>query len=186
MVLVWNCIFIISRMASSSSISQVDIDGKLIRFNSKITESDLPKIKELHGFLLPLSYNDEWYASLLTQDMITIVAVDETNRFVGIVTGKVEKNGNDLFNWLFNAQQNKEAYITTIGVLEEFRKKGLAKILLQKASDYFMERWACGIVTLQSKQTTNPQLHFICGMALQKRENCLIFIGLRNDGAMLI
>jgi len=57
-------------------------------------------------------------------------------------------------------QQLKEGYITTLGVIESYRKRGLAAQLLDKLNDTMLNILSCNYISLHVKTDNTPAINF--------------------------
>ena len=78
-----------------------------------LTRHDLPELRALQGRLFPVNHTTEFNASLLSVDVISILAF-HNDKMVGVATGRVRP---------CKFRLNKyHGYITTLGVDADYRR----------------------------------------------------------------
>ncbi len=88
----------------------------------RLEASDLEEIKVLQDHLFPVKYSDHFYNSLVNEPevMMTLLATDECDKPIGVVTARVRRDNPRL------------GYIATLGVRDDYRRRGLGSELLEK------------------------------------------------------
>ena len=120
-----------------------------------IKEDDFFEIKELHEELFPVRYGDAFYQDAVRGlgmgggELFTLLAIDN-ERIVGFIFAQViitqRNEDKDLF--LSGMESPEICYILTLGVKQEYRRAGLAHILVSKCIDFAKSNKSCGLVFL--------------------------------------
>jgi len=137
-------------LLSEDEIAKFSITSD-VQFRSFVSESELEEIRQLHYEWFPVLYNDEFYNSIVTGggfaggDVITVVACmkSDPKKILGLITIAIRRNekqynpAGDLMKELGypddDGGHNKNvAYILTLGVVDELRRKGVGKVLLDE------------------------------------------------------
>ena len=115
-----------------------------------LTRHDFPELRALQRRLFPVNYNTEFYESLLSIDVISILAF-HNDKMVGVATGRVRP---------CKSRPNKyHGYIITLGVDADYRRHGLGSVLLSKLQQNFETR-DCGYVYLHCSTDNDTALAF--------------------------
>ena len=115
-----------------------------------LTRHDLPELRALQRRLFPVNYNTEFYESLLSVDVISILAF-QIDKMVGVATGRVRP---------CKFRPNKyQGYITTLHVDVDYRRHQLGSVLLSKYQQSFETR-DCEYVYLHCKADNDTALAF--------------------------
>ena len=115
-----------------------------------LTRHDLPELSALQRRLFPVDYNEKFYESLLSVDVITILAF-HNEKMVGVVTGRVKPRTSCFTKY--------HGYIITLGVDADYRRHQLGSKLLLKLQQDF-ERSNCEYVYLHCKADNDSALTF--------------------------
>lgn len=103
-----------------------------IAFKPLTEESEMFQFRTLHAEWFPLTYDENFYEAVFTGEVHTILAI-----FGDVILGSITFNI-DRFDQLpagYDVAESEDtlAYIMTLGVVEEFRGRGLSRLLLEKA-----------------------------------------------------
>jgi len=144
-------------------------DGLIFR---PILLKDLDKVKYLHTIFFPVQYGAKFYQSLLKEDVfITLLAVTSTDEdVVGLITARVEC-GESLLSEILGidwCNSNKEGYISTLGVVETYRRTGLGSYLLEQMI-HLLENTGCESIALHVKSDNSAALQFYLRNGFQQK-----------------
>ena len=94
-----------------------------------VTREFLDQIIALHTELFPVVYGNSFYESLLTDRMVTVLALqhseNEESKVLGISTARTSEDQ----DW-FSCRTTKTGYLSTIGVTNEARRRSIGSHLL--------------------------------------------------------
>ena len=111
-----------------------------------LTRHDLPELRALQRRLFPVNYNTEVYESLLSIDVISILAF-HNDKMISVATGRVRP---------CKFRPNKyHGYIITLGVGADYRRHRLGSVLLSKLQQNFETR-DCKYVYLHCRADACP------------------------------
>ena len=133
-----------------------------------VQPNDLNELKQLHELFFPLSYSDAFYNRAVKgigihgKRLYSIIVIDniinENNiiipKMVGFVLAQfinVLDCGDEslYYHSLFQIpKHNKVCYILTIGIIETYRKHGIATYLIKQVIQYAKSNSKCGCVYL--------------------------------------
>jgi len=101
-----------------------------------LTHDDIEELKYLHGKWFPVDYPNSWFVDITTpsERYVTYAAVKH-DCIIGVIVAEMRQSKNcsvDEISLLDRAQlQNAYlTYIMTLGVREEYRRKGVASVLV--------------------------------------------------------
>lgn len=127
-----------SKLSSSSSFSQ-----EKICYRRGVSCKDLDEVRELHKEWFPVSYNEDFFNSVVDGRLLSVVASldDDSGSIVGLCLISLKKSeaqynpSGDLLVSLgyVDPVNDTIAYILTLGVVDELRKLGIASKLLEKS-----------------------------------------------------
>jgi ribosomal protein S18 acetylase RimI-like enzyme len=110
-------------MAEGSNAAGIKRLEKLTVALGTLTEKNVKLVKLLNEVAFPVSYNDNVYEEiLLYPDYGRLAYYNDV--MVGAICCRVEKAGT-------NGHANKRLYIMTLGVLEKYRRHGVATQLME-------------------------------------------------------
>eukprot|EP00026_Physarum_polycephalum_P014523 Phypoly_transcript_15047.p1 GENE.Phypoly_transcript_15047~~Phypoly_transcript_15047.p1 ORF type:complete len:230 (+),score=21.68 Phypoly_transcript_15047:3-692(+) len=134
-----------------------------------ITDVDLDRIRPLHEEWFPVKYDNDFYATMahntssfpVTFAMAAVKA--ETGEVIGVITGQVNKEwqveDTELLSFKFREQELM--YITTLGVIDLYRKQGIATLLLKTMLDFCeIERPSVSAIYLHVLTTNSHAIKF--------------------------
>ena len=125
-------------------LSDEDIDefnaASSVELRSTLDEAELSEIRTLHTEWFPVAYNEEFYSALTrNDDQVLKVVACMRSCIVGLATVAVRRKerqynpNEDLLPFLGLCNQTTNiAYILTLGVVDELRRKGLGRSILEK------------------------------------------------------
>lgn len=130
------------------------------RYQSEVNDNYMKQLEALHSELLPCTYPPEYYQKIRSGDMSVIMITgdilltpfekvdghseqdessmilkDQVFAFICFKIGKVDiENYNPIYESVVNYfMEGRTIYISTLGVMKEFRGKSFAKLLLKEA-----------------------------------------------------
>ena len=102
------------------------LDDVIIR---RAEPSDLISVMEINLKTLPEHYSDYFYESLLAEVPEAFIVAEIDGRHVGYVMCKTEYGFSNFKKLGFV----KKGHVVSIAVLEEFRKRGIGKVLVEES-----------------------------------------------------
>lgn len=120
-----------------------------------ILPHDRDRIKALHEEFFPVKYSDAFYDGIIMERGIyggklhSIIAIDENQEVVAFLLGQFlnypdQCEDRDLFS---TNQPQCMYYILTVGVIEKYRRSGVASILVNQSIEYAKTNPSCGAVS---------------------------------------
>merc|ERR550517_708077 len=101
-----------------------------------LSPSDTEQVKVLCRSWFPIEYPDTWYQEITANPRFFSLAATLQGRIIGIIVaetkelGQLAKEDRTILANCFR-RGTKVAYILSLGVCEEFRKQGIASLLLE-------------------------------------------------------
>lgn len=134
-----------------------------------ICEDDFAELKSLHEECFPIKYNDSFFINSCKEigvnggQLITIIAVSKNS---GLIIGFVlaqfflidDCDDKDIIH--INPIVKEVLYILTLGLKYEYRRLGLATILINKLLEYGTKNKSCGAVYLHVIDYNKAALKF--------------------------
>jgi len=128
-----------------------------------LSPDDIDQVKVLCRTWFPIDYPDTWYQEITSNPRFYSLAATLQGRMIGLIVAETKELGNlakedrTILATCFR-KGTKVGYILSLGVCEEFRKQGIASLLLENlithlTSDAFMKVKALYLHVL----TTNSQ-----------------------------
>jgi len=122
-----------------------------------LTATDLEETKALHAEWFPVRYDDAFYSSTVDGEYTSIAAthefnvVDESGQshkkelFLGMIvftnsSWHDSDSADAILGSTWSCRKRDLAYVFTFGVIDEYRRKGLARNLLRQAIEH-LETW---------------------------------------------
>ncbi|KAK2161156.1 hypothetical protein LSH36_120g01017 [Paralvinella palmiformis] len=136
----------------------------MLRF---LCPEDIPELKQLCADWFPIEYPDTWYEDITSNSRFYSLAATYKQRIVGIVVSEVKprsrcnKEDKDILSSHF-PQGTQVAYILSLGVLQDFRRHGIASLLLNNLLSYLRspELHSCKAVYLHVLTTNKVAILF--------------------------
>lgn len=120
-----------------------------------IQPSDLAVLQALHEALFPISYEQEFFSSVVYgRGIVSWAAIDTSasDSLIGFVTARVasvsEGEEVDLLGYELGQNERQTIYILTLGVTKPYRNLGIASKLIGKVVDYALSCPSCRAVYL--------------------------------------
>ncbi|CEO97143.1 N-alpha-acetyltransferase 60 [Plasmodiophora brassicae] len=120
-----------------------------------LTLADIGEVRRVDLQLFPVRYSDEFYTSLGKNPSMTLVAVDDDN-IVAVVSSRVIHSRLSCRNLM--GYNHHVGYISTLGVLPPYRRRGIAKLLLERIISVLKRDCQCQSVYLHVKADNFPAL----------------------------
>mmetsp|Transcript_22182 Transcript_22182/g.30968 ORF Transcript_22182/g.30968 Transcript_22182/m.30968 type:complete len:212 (-) Transcript_22182:111-746(-) len=162
--------------------ARYDWDFKDVYFRGVIRE-DLKQLMVLHDILFPVKYSESFFNSLLTDEMLTIVAFDaKTSKLIAVSTSRVEEDTESCYT-------RRAGYISTLGVDPGFRRCGLGRFLLQRTVDMLVKEKNISEVRLHVKADNIPAINMYYKAGFHMSEhlvNHYYFDGNYHDALLLV
>ena len=120
-------------MSAVSMRRRCDTTSSLLEFSDSLEIEDMEMVRALHAEWFPLSYDEDFYAKVERGEVSAVVARNEKNELVGLAIYRIrpvtDLPGSEDFVHLQSVQA---AYLMTLGVVEEWRGRGVGSSLLEK------------------------------------------------------
>jgi len=106
-----------------------------------LSPEDVPDVKKLCTEWFPIEYPDSWYKDITCSNKFFSLAAVYRVQIIGLVVAEIKaqtkcnKEDQGLLSSHF-AKSTKVAYILTLGVVREFRRNGIATLLLNSLVDH--------------------------------------------------
>lgn len=128
---------------------------------------DIAEVKQLCAEWFPIEYPESWYTDITSSPRFYSLAATISSRIVGIIVCEVKPrsrcNREDIDILASHYPANTMmAYILSLGVVEDFRKHGIASLLLDNLLSYLTsgEHNDCKAVYLHVLTTNLIAIHF--------------------------
>ena len=150
-------------MATASASEATDVEHGAepegeITFRD-ITREDLPVVRALHSVLFPVQYSDSFYNRLFTEGYYCLVGI-VNNEIVAVASARtVEPNG----------VPTRDAYIMTLGVREDYRRRNYGSVSMDHILDLLRERTDCDYAVLHVKLLNEAAVRFYQKYGFQSR-----------------
>ncbi|KAL9225054.1 hypothetical protein vseg_001022 [Gypsophila vaccaria] len=134
-----------------------------------ITPSDLDALEQLHLDLFPIRYESEFFCNVVNHhDIVSWGAVDrsrphaQSDELIGFITVKTvlarESEISDLIRCETGKPDQTLVYILTLGVVEAYRKFGIASALIREVTRYARTIATCRAVYLHVISYNTPAI----------------------------
>ncbi len=117
--------------------------------------ADLSRIMMINRLCLPENYTYFFFDSILRSYPKTFLVAEVNGEVAGYVMCRIE-HGLSKLNKL---SVKKLGHVISIAVLPEYRRRGIATKLLNKAMRILKEEYSCGEVYLEVRVSNNPAIH---------------------------
>ena len=125
-----------------SRLGYEDLAERII-YRTEIFASDAEEIRALHEEWFPVQYRENFYTDIVHEPnrVMSIIACLESDRskIVGLAVvaiNRLEREFNFsehlLANHGFNRAEDRVAYVLTLGVIDEYRKRGIGQRLIEE------------------------------------------------------
>ncbi len=121
----------------------------------KIQRSDKDALKQLHDEFFPVKYSDNFYNEMIEErgmhglPLFTVIAVNEQQEIIGFLLAQLldyPMRSEDVDLFQFGHAPQQICYILTLGVKSEYRRYGIASILIGRCIDFAAASESCGAV----------------------------------------
>ena len=152
--------------------------------------SDIEDLEKLQLQLFPVSYSKSFYEELLDSTQTqTILSIDKsTNQIVGVLTARFHSDYQSFLHWLLGYSGFKSGYIMTLGVLNTYRRKGIASSMLHQIEMDLKEKQQCKKMTLHCKVDNDAAIAFYKahGFRIGSRLSNYYFINKKKEDAFFL
>ncbi|KAL1508748.1 hypothetical protein AB1Y20_004843 [Prymnesium parvum] len=112
--------------------------------------ADVPAVKALHRDLFPVQYSDSFFNNLFNTGYYCLVGI-VNGEIVAVASARtVEPNG----------KPSREAYIMTLGVREDHRRRNLGSASMVRIIELLRERTECETAVLHVKLLNKAAVNF--------------------------
>ncbi|KAJ0243665.1 hypothetical protein HA466_0196920 [Hirschfeldia incana] len=143
-----------------------------------INPSDLERLEQIHRDIFPIRYESEFFQNVVNGgDILSWAAVDRSrpdglsDELIGFVTAKMglakETEISDLIRYDSCKGEETLVYILTLGVVESYRKRGIAKLLIKEVIKYASSIPVCRGVYLHVIAHNSPAIRLYKRMSFR-------------------
>jgi ribosomal-protein-alanine N-acetyltransferase len=132
---------------------------KVRRFN----ESDLDKVIQINRKCLPENYSSTFFLDLYRSYPEGFLVAERDGEVIGYIMCRVEFG----FSEFGRFKLTKKIHIVSIAVMEEHRRKGLAKSLLTESIKALDKRYGCSEVYLEVRVSNQPAINLYRKLGFQ-------------------
>ncbi|CAM8922663.1 unnamed protein product [Rhodiola kirilowii] len=141
-----------------------------------ILPSDRQILEKIHSDVFPIRYEPEFFQNVVDgRDIISWAAVDRSRRdglndeLIGFVTARIIMSTDSEIEDLLRVSRSEQAllYILTLGVVEEYRNRGIASALIREVIKYASNLPTCQAVYLHVISYNNPAMHLYKKLAFK-------------------
>lgn len=137
---------------------------------------DQPQVKSLCREWFPVEYPDAWYDDIVYNDKyFSLAACDLTKEHIlGLIVatvlplGTCNREDQQILHKVF-ADTTSVCYILTLGVVKEYRRQGLAHLLLDKLLQTLAKHDTCKAVYLHVLHSNKQAIQFYRSKSFQYR-----------------
>lgn len=139
---------------NSSNIKNTNLD----EFRSQIQlrflcPNDINELKTLCSEWFPVDYPDVWYNDITSSTRFYSLAAIYQNRIIGMIVSEIKlKTTTDKEDWYILSSKHPEntqvTYILSLGVFKEYRRLGIASLLLDTLISYLKSKTDCKAIYL--------------------------------------
>ncbi|XP_025099383.1 N-alpha-acetyltransferase 60-like [Pomacea canaliculata] len=111
--------------------------------------ADVGEVKKLCTEWFPIEYPDSWYDDITSSSRFYSLAATHQSRIVGLIVAelkaksKLNKEDGDILASYYPSSM-QVAYILSLGVVDDFRRNGIASLLLDSLLSYLTSKEASG------------------------------------------
>jgi histone acetyltransferase MCC1 len=136
--------------------SKNELDKAVYILYRSVKPSDRNVLQELHDEFFPVKYSDKFYDGMSIGQgihglpLFSSIAVDEHGAIIGFVFAQFleyPSRSEDVDLFRLGQSPSKVCYILTLGVQPEYRRYGIASILISKCVEYAQSSPDCGAVS---------------------------------------
>lgn len=132
-----------------------------------LSPADIPEVKKLCTEWFPIEYPDVWYQEITSNPKFYSLAATYHSRIIGLIVCEVKqksrlnKEDADILAPCFSGSI-QVAYILSLGVVVDFRKHGIASLLLDNLLSFLTtkEHFDCKAAYLHVLSTNHTAIHF--------------------------
>ncbi|OQR97224.1 hypothetical protein ACHHYP_12310 [Achlya hypogyna] len=132
----------------------------------RLEPRDIPQLQALHEDWFPIRYNDSFYQNAgdgiweTGEPLFTQVAVDNSGMLVGAVTAQLQRAEDAEDKALLQAPDGALMYILTLGARHDYRRRGIASVLLETCLREASASPHCGALYLHVKADNFSAIRF--------------------------
>jgi N-alpha-acetyltransferase 60 len=136
--------------------------------------NDVNELKTLCSEWFPVDYPDAWYNDITSSTRFYSLAATYQNRIIGMIVAEIKlKRTTDKEDWYILSSQHPEntqvTYILSLGVFKEFRRLGIASLLLDTLIDYLKAETDCKAIYLHVLSSNQVAIRFYEKRNFQQR-----------------
>ncbi|KAL5019059.1 hypothetical protein ScPMuIL_004781 [Solemya velum] len=132
-----------------------------------LNPADIPDVKNLCSEWFPIEYPDTWYEDITSNPKFYSLAATYHNRIIGLIVAeikvklKLNKEDADILA-SFYPPNVQVAYILSLGVVDDFRRHGIASLLLDSLISYLTstDTFDCKALYLHVLSSNLIAIHF--------------------------
>uniref|UniRef100_A0A7N0TBR8 N-alpha-acetyltransferase 60 n=1 Tax=Kalanchoe fedtschenkoi TaxID=63787 RepID=A0A7N0TBR8_KALFE len=156
------------------------VDLKALQHSSisfrPILPSDRQVLEKIHSDVFPIRYESEFFQNVVDgRDVISWAAVDRSRQdglddeLIGFVTARIILSRDSEIEDLLRASRSEQAllYILTLGVVKEYRNRGIASALIREVIRYASNLPTCQAVYLHVISYNNPAIQLYKKLAFK-------------------
>jgi ribosomal protein S18 acetylase RimI-like enzyme len=111
----------------------------------------------LHDEFFPVKYSDAFYNEMIEErgmhglPLFTVIAVNEKDEVIGFILAQLldyPARSEDVDLFQFGQSPKQVCYILTLGVKSEYRRYGIASVLIGRCIDFAALSETCGAVSI--------------------------------------
>uniref|UniRef100_A0A7N0UAC5 N-alpha-acetyltransferase 60 n=1 Tax=Kalanchoe fedtschenkoi TaxID=63787 RepID=A0A7N0UAC5_KALFE len=156
------------------------VDPKALQYPTisfrPILPSDRQVLEKIHSDVFPIRYESEFFQNVVDgRDVISWAAVDRNrsdgldDELIGFVTARIILSRDSEIEDLLRPSGSEQAllYILTLGVVEEYRNRGIASALVREVIKYACNLPTCQAVYLHVIAYNNPAIQLYKKLAFK-------------------
>ncbi|RLG09374.1 MAG: ribosomal-protein-alanine N-acetyltransferase [Thaumarchaeota archaeon] len=118
------------------------------------SEEDLVPVMNINRICLPENYSYFFFQTILRDYPKTFLVAEVNGKIVGYVMCRVERILSKLDRFRFK----RAGHVISIAVLPEYRNRGIARSLLNRAINVLKDEYKCEEVFLEVRVSNNPAI----------------------------
>jgi ribosomal protein S18 acetylase RimI-like enzyme len=139
-----------------------------------LNPNDINELKTLCNEWFPVDYPDSWYIDITSGKRFYSLAATFEDRIIGMIVAEIRnKRSCDKEDWYILSRRHPEdtqiTYILSLGVFKEFRRTGVATLLLNTLYSYLKQETECKAVFLHVLCCNSSAIRFYEKNSFQQR-----------------
>ncbi|EQC30002.1 hypothetical protein SDRG_12282 [Saprolegnia diclina VS20] len=132
----------------------------------RLEPRDIPQLQALHEDWFPIRYNDSFYQNAgdglweTGEPLFTQVAAEHDEVLVGAVTAQIQRVEEAEDKALLQSGEGNLMYILTLGARQDYRRRGIASVLLETCIREAASSPQCGALYLHVKADNYSAIRF--------------------------